>query len=418
MLFPGIECLEPDGHFTCQQCLIDHVRSSSGGRICCPSPGCTREPWSFAILAQHIPEKVFNEIMQVSQQKMVKDRERQLEEEKAALKARHEAALKKNDHALAAALAREQQLQEETSALAVQRDQLAQQQRAWSLPKYWSRLPDAPRRWKLVPAASEELGALAAALTPGAALGGRDQRIRGSHTDFRLGAAWRIENQALFVKYAAEKRGLRESISALEAGRGLVSRSRTPRVQVRDGFARATARLPGELESDINEVYLSHGTKPETVLSVISGGLNERFSGGLFGQGTYFAEDVGKNDQYVTEDTSFGSHPELHKELYPSAAQHPGKVFYIFLCRVTLGHFCRTKDASKNLDTSGSLWASEKRELAPIPGSSPPEPYHGLVAEMGGILQPGGDGRHSYREFVAYHGDRIYPEYLLAYQRV
>uniref|UniRef100_A0A7S4T592 Poly [ADP-ribose] polymerase n=1 Tax=Alexandrium monilatum TaxID=311494 RepID=A0A7S4T592_9DINO len=108
------------------------------------------------------------------------------------------------------------------------------------------------------------------------------------------------------------------------------------------------------LDGGINELYLTHGTKPEVVLSVISGGLNERYSGGVFGHGTYFAEDLGKNDQYVTEDVKFGDHAELHKELY-SHVRHPGKVFYVFLCRVAFGHFCTTRDA--RTDSSGaSIW--------------------------------------------------------------
>lgn len=38
--------------------------------------------------------------------------------------------------------------------------------------------------------------------------------------------------------------------------------------------------------------YLTHGTSPESLLSILQGGLNERFSGGLFGQGTYLAEEL------------------------------------------------------------------------------------------------------------------------------
>merc|ERR1712187_67981 len=106
---------------------------------------------------------------------------------------------------------------------------------------------------------------------------------------------------------------------------------------------------------------------------------------------------------------------------------HPGNVHYVFVSRVALGHFCRTQDGETNMDEpqpqpqwrarfsgpsrSTSIWSSHKRELAAIPTSSPPEHCHGLVAELGGRIN-----RH--REFITFHGDRTYPEYLIAYQRV
>merc|ERR1712151_410966 len=210
-----------------------------------------------------------------------------------------------------------------------------------ALPSYWSEDPQAAqlRRWKAVAVhgSTAEWKALQSAvgLTPGGGLGGRDQRLLGAHSGFRLRAAWRIENPNLFKKYSVEKQRLKSIIEQ--------SRRRTPTANVRREWHRALSTLPCELDRTVNELYLSHGTKPDVVLSVISNGLNERYSGGLFGQGTYFAEDLGKNDQYVTEDSKYGEHRDLHKELYGDV-RHPGNVFYVFLCRVTLGHFCTTKD--------------------------------------------------------------------------
>merc|ERR1719313_83263 len=118
--------------------------------------------------------------------------------------------------------------------------------------------------------------------------------------------------------------------------------------------------LPADLDPSINEVFLSHGSKPESVLAILSGGLNERFSGGLFGNGTYFAEDVAKNDQYCTYDEEHGAHPELHKLLYDgTGCKHHGKVLYVFFCRVLLGHCIRSKDGSTDIDNvKRSIWSS------------------------------------------------------------
>merc|ERR1712129_226808 len=51
---------------------------------------------------------------------------------------------------------------------------------------------------------------------------------------------------------------------------------------------------------DVNEKVFLHGTKPEHVSKIVNSGLNERFSGGLFGKGVYLAEDPSKIDQYCT----------------------------------------------------------------------------------------------------------------------
>jgi outer membrane protein assembly factor BamB len=58
------------------------------------------------------------------------------------------------------------------------------------------------------------------------------------------------------------------------------------------------------LRPEVNEQLLLHGTSPDVLFSLLSNGLNERFSGTnagtKFGDGIYFAEDVGKSDQYVS----------------------------------------------------------------------------------------------------------------------
>lgn len=362
----GLTCLAEDSHFVCNTCFTNFAEEQSKeGTIdlrCPTAPGCKSRPWPYAKIAQHLPDSVFGDL--------VSCRERQCEE-----------AYKKREGRLRAEASR------------------------YAAPSYWSDAPPVTRRWKVVPVGRAEWAALAnvVALPPGNNLGGRDQRLAGSYSSFRLGQAWRIENRGVFAKYAAERQRLKSVIAACKA-----QGKRAPRAMVREVFWKALGNMTTGLESDVNELYLTHGTKPDVVLSVISGGLNERYSGGIFGHGTYFAEDLGKNDQYVTEDTKYGDHRDLHKELY-GQVRHPGKVYYAFLCRVAFGHFCVTKDA--RTDASGaSIWSSAQRELAYIPGVSPPEPFHGLLGETGGSIQ-------RYREFITFHGDRIYPEYLLAYHR-
>ena len=56
----------------------------------------------------------------------------------------------------------------------------------------------------------------------------------------------------------------------------------------------------------------------------------------------YFAEDVGKSDQYATADVTYDSSCPLHRRLYSNDGgageqPHPGDVHYLLVCQVALG---------------------------------------------------------------------------------
>jgi len=278
-------------------------------------------------------------------------------------------------------------------------------------PQYWTSNGEG---FSLAVASPEELQALSKGLRPGGSFGGRDQRKGGSYNTLQVTRAWRLQHPGLWGKYAMERENLRSmDMKALKA-----CNIEVKPIKVRDDFEQMMKELPADLDKELNEVYLSHGSKPEILPAIFAGGLNERYSGGLFGNGTYFAEDIAKNDQYCTPDQRYGDAPALHKMLYDATGlTHPGQVYYVFVCRVLLGHEIRTKDGSTVLDEAAaggrakSIWSSQSRELACVEGSNPPVLHHSLVVELGAKLL-------RFREFIVYHGDRIYPEYLVAYQRV
>ena len=108
----------------------------------------------------------------------------------------------------------------------------------------------------------------------------------------------------------------------------------------------------------------------------------------------------------------------LHAALYGGTREqsHPGNVYYLLICRVALGHYVRTADkapACRSLDGSGGpVFAKENpRELSNVAGVSPPVHYHALLGEKG-------PGHMRHREVVVFHGEYLYPEYLLGVQRM
>ena len=134
------------------------------------------------------------------------------------------------------------------------------------------------------------------------------------------------------------------------------------------------------------------------------------------------AADVGKNDQYTYDrsgrnDRAYNDHPELHAKLYSDSNRHPdrrndgifGNVYYVLVCRAALGAFVVSRDGSTTVEGE-DLFPFTDRELRPITGVSPPVHHHALIGDTG-------DQIDRYREFIVFHGDSLYPEYLLAYHR-
>jgi hypothetical protein len=242
---------------------------------------------------------------------------------------------------------------------------------------------------------------------------GRDVLERGTYSSLKLKCAWRIENPNLWKRYDTE----RDIVGGEVDSRGFT----LPKLDLRKELADVSGRLPGEKSKSakVNEVHLLHGMKPDTVLTILQNGCNMRFSNGNFGQGTYLAEDAGKSDQYCIRDT--GDDPsleEMHTRLYRkdgSHVPHPGDVYYVVLVRSILGYFVRTQSGdakAKDMDFGENVFATpDRRELACIPKVVPPVHYHSMVVEMGAAVK-------RYREFVQFHEARLYPEYLLAYQRM
>eukprot|EP00658_Telonema_sp_P-2_P017161 TRINITY_DN1663_c0_g5_i1.p1 TRINITY_DN1663_c0_g5~~TRINITY_DN1663_c0_g5_i1.p1 ORF type:complete len:575 (-),score=166.73 TRINITY_DN1663_c0_g5_i1:72-1796(-) len=240
---------------------------------------------------------------------------------------------------------------------------------------------------------------------------GRDVAHLGSYDRLQMVRAWRVEHPGLWDRYAAGQAQVQRDMKSLK-------RDLVPRPQ---GLPPVTApiasKLPASLNAMVNETYLLHGTSPQNLLSLLSTGPNERFAGtnrgAAFGDGTYFAEDAGKTDQYVTADAEMDPGSELHALLYPDPHPHPGSVFYVLVCRVSLGQSVRTLTDGQNcrsMDDDSRVFPVSYRELASVPGVSPPVHFHSLIAEVGGALA-------RFREFVVFHSEYVYPEYLVAYQR-
>lgn len=181
------------------------------------------------------------------------------------------------------------------------------------IPPHWKKQPMPAQGWRAIPISEDDLlRKLSMVLKPRNAedLGhGRDCTRWPQYRRLNLKKAWRVENALLWRKYDTERANMKE-----------LSKSRLrqmPTVHIRPELAESTRALPYPVCTEVNEVFLLHGTKPETawcsashiqaadaacksvrslfltmaeVKHILNDGLNERFSGGLFGSGSYLAE--------------------------------------------------------------------------------------------------------------------------------
>lgn len=194
----------------------------------------------------------------------------------------------------------------------------------------------------------------------------------------KLKKAYRVENSKLWQRF-------QNASAALEQRRG----SSSTQVQLLDGnpetghvrTSEPLGKLTERLRSDLVEHYLFHGTSPqgakaiaETGFRRIMAGMN---AGTAFGRGCYFAEASSKSDEYAQCDD------ENH--------------YVMLLCRVVCGELFRLtqRDPSVALALAEALHANR---------------YDAVLADREA-------GAGTYREFVIFDEECVYPEYILLYDR-
>jgi len=199
-----------------------------------------------------------------------------------------------------------------------------------------------------------------------------NRTCKSSDISFRLVRAVRLENPDLWERYQnCVARAKRKRGRCAFAGRGApVTREALEGVHLSDGF-------PQELDSEVCEAYLWHGTKPHVASRIVRSGfkVNQHSAlGKRFGKGGYFSEDAAKADTYA------GAGEGIYKDC-----------FAMLLCRVVLG---------RQLHTNAFRWEDAAQQA----GSR----YDAILAEPKGS---------SFREFVALEDAQIYPEFALVYER-
>ena len=116
-------------------------------------------------------------------------------------------------------------------------------------------------------------------------------KTQGGDKKLALANAWRIEHPHLWNRYTTARDGVTKEIKRLEgSGRHTPVLSTQLQPELKDFMERTNEET---LISEINEVMLLHGTKPEMLMTILQQGVDEKWSKGLFGEGTSCAANHG-----------------------------------------------------------------------------------------------------------------------------
>eukprot|EP00931_Biecheleriopsis_adriatica_P055973 TRINITY_DN33180_c0_g1_i1.p1 TRINITY_DN33180_c0_g1~~TRINITY_DN33180_c0_g1_i1.p1 ORF type:complete len:630 (+),score=113.82 TRINITY_DN33180_c0_g1_i1:115-2004(+) len=197
----------------------------------------------------------------------------------------------------------------------------------------------------------------------------------GMPSAYKVRRVIRVEDSDMWGRYVEK----RDAIARLRGGEELPQLD--PPVET-DEVADRYSNTFEPLQNSLNEVYLWHGTNVRAALSIAQDDFRIDLAGSgagtMYGRGAYFGENCTKADEYATDEPG---------------GYYDG-VFAMLLCRVCLGKYYLTlerdteageKIASGNFDST----VGDRRKKA-----------------------------DTFREFVLYDRDAVYPEYIVLYTRV
>merc|ERR1719379_747553 len=136
-----------------------------------------------------------------------------------------------------------------------------------------------------------------------------------------------------------------------------------------------TDRWPGlRMEPGLNEWYLFHGTRKENIENIMKDNFTIKFAGKttgkLYGDGCYFAESITKADEYAEVEAD--------------------GLATVMLCRALGG---RVRVVADDTPDPQALWKDV------------------LYGDFDSVIGDRRNVRGTYREFVIYDIDQIYPEF-------
>lgn len=201
----------------------------------------------------------------------------------------------------------------------------------------------------------------------------------GLPTGFRVRKVIRIEDSAMWDRYAAKRKKIQDNRGDCTSGGFDVWKGQACKS---DDACDNHPDLFDPLDKSLNEVYLLHGTNIRAALSIAQNDFRIDLAGSnagtMYGRGCYLAESCTKGDEYASDD------PGTHYD----------KVFGMLVCRTCLGlpYYTMTRDEGAGAKV--------------------------VAGEYDSTLGDRERKVNTFREFVVYDPDQVYPEYIILFHRI
>ncbi|KAH9492682.1 hypothetical protein Btru_024552 [Bulinus truncatus] len=217
-----------------------------------------------------------------------------------------------------------------------------------------------------------------------------------NHRAIKVVDVQRVENMELFEVYRDQRKRLFKrmvnmkhicpDIGKLPGSNGRVETSKY-----------LSDAMKQELYYEVNEHYLLHGAKADTIDAIIHKGIDPKLASdeAMFGRGVYAAEKSTKSDQYTDSRNN---------------RLRNGSNLKLILVRVLLGNVYLCDKNSKYVTNRGGRKLSRPPCMKCLDDKCKcTDPQFDSVM---------GDGGWLFREFVVYETNHCYPEYVITYQRL
>eukprot|EP00930_Biecheleria_cincta_P100385 TRINITY_DN92029_c0_g1_i1.p1 TRINITY_DN92029_c0_g1~~TRINITY_DN92029_c0_g1_i1.p1 ORF type:complete len:262 (+),score=41.97 TRINITY_DN92029_c0_g1_i1:838-1623(+) len=200
--------------------------------------------------------------------------------------------------------------------------------------------------------------------------------------NFQMVAAWRNENSKLWRKYCVRKAEVQRERDLQDESPATAEELPTYCI-FDDVLTSSTWKSLGHetLDTNLNEWYLFHGTSMSAAQNICSNDFKMRLAGTatgtLYGRGSYFAESITKADEYSKQEAEDG-------------------FCCVLLCRVLGGRvrYCDERAPDADALTRDCMEGA----------------YDCIVGDR---VKVSG----TYREFVIFDTENVYPEFVLGYKR-
>jgi hypothetical protein len=189
--------------------------------------------------------------------------------------------------------------------------------------------------------------------------------------DYKLVGVERNENSKLWRKYFVRKCEMEKQKGIITENYPVYDNVKTTQVwQTESGL---------EIDKEINEWFLFHGTSSSAAKNICENDFKMRLAGSatgtLYGRGSYMAESITKADEYSKEEED---------------------CFTVLLCRVLGGcvRYCDDKSPDPDALTNDCMEG----------------PYDCILGDRQKVAG-------TYREFIIFDSDAVYPEFIIRYKR-